>query len=103
MNLKYPEAFCRSFILFNLGGPDSRLDDVLEHWTLYNEELASFGLEISRLTLDPRGAWEMQLTSGTEIKLGRQDVLPRLQRLMQSWDELLVDRPAPPAIATTTI
>jgi len=79
-----------------LHGPDNQLMLVLDKWTKFNDELAVEGLEIQQLELDQRGAWSMILTNGTTIHLGRDDPFDRLQRLMNSWVELLRDRVAPP-------
>ena len=79
-----------------LEGPAERLDDVLRAWSGFNEQLIVAGLEIQRLKLDQRGSWSMELTSGTRVHLGRDQPGERLARLMQSWEPLLEDRPAPP-------
>jgi cell division protein FtsQ len=75
-----------------LDGPESRMDDVLEQWELFNSMLAPAGLEIERLELHERGSWSMQLNIGTEVQLGRDDPVQRLQRLMGSWRGLMVDQ-----------
>ncbi len=51
-----------------LSGPETELDQVLENWARFNDELASAGLEIQHLKLDARGAWSMDLTNGTSVK-----------------------------------
>jgi cell division protein FtsQ len=71
---------------------------VLEYWTRFSDELAPEGLELQHLKLDARGAWSMDLTNGTVVKLGRQDAHARLQRLMRSWDALLTDQPGLPSV-----
>lgn len=72
-----------------LGGQDHAFDLVLDHWTRFNQALAVHGLEISELNRDERGSWEMKLTSGTEIRLGRDRTEERLERLLASWPALL--------------
>jgi cell division protein FtsQ len=81
-----------------LSGPDTELDQVLESWARFNDELTPAGLEIQHLKLDARGAWSMELTNGTTVKLGRQEAYARLHRLMHSWDALMADQPAPPRV-----
>ena len=79
-----------------LRGPESQRAQVLENWTLFNDELEKEGLEILHLDLNQRGAWSMVLTNGTTVHLGRDATFERLQRLMTSWAELLEEQVAPP-------
>jgi cell division protein FtsQ len=71
-----------------LSGPDERLPDLLRHWVGFNERLLPLGLEITRLTLDGRGAWSLELDNGTQVRLGRDATAERLQRLLASWETL---------------
>ncbi|HET6564841.1 MAG TPA: FtsQ-type POTRA domain-containing protein, partial [Xanthomonadales bacterium] len=79
-----------------LDGPESRLDEVLEKWEIFNSMLAGAGLEIERLELHERGSWAMQLNNGSIVQLGRDDAEERLDRLMRSWRGLMVDQLLPP-------
>ena len=63
--------------------------------------LASVGLRLARVTLDPRGAWELLVTStqestansgGVSVRLGRQDVLQRLDRFLTAASPLIATR-----------
>lgn len=79
-----------------LHGPEERLDDVLRSWAEFSEMLVPLGLEISGIRLDRRGAWSMQLSNGTHVQLGRDSALERLQRLLASWDSLMLEKSSPP-------
>jgi len=79
-----------------LEGPGERLEEVLQTWVELDEILLPAGLEISRLRLDGRGAWSMVLDNGTQVQLGRDSTVERLQRLLASWDALLRDQALPP-------
>lgn len=79
-----------------LHGPEDRLDDVLRSWSDFSELLVPLGLEISAMRLDRRGAWSMALSNGTHVQLGRDSAPERLQRLLASWESLMLERPAPP-------
>lgn len=79
-----------------LRGPEERLDDVLRYWSEFSELLVPLGLEISSIRLDRRGAWSMDLSNGTHVQLGRDSTLERLERLLASWDSLMVEQAAPP-------
>jgi len=71
-----------------LSGPDSRRDEVLEHWVWMRRELGRVGQDIRELHLDERGAWTLQLGSGVEVLLGRARVAERLARLIAVHDAL---------------
>jgi len=79
-----------------LEGPGERLEEVLQTWVELDELLLPTGLEISRLCLDGRGAWSMVLDNGTQVQLGRDSTVERLQRLLASWDALLRGQASPP-------
>lgn len=79
-----------------LHGPEERLDDVLRSWSKFSELLVPLGLEISGLRLDLRGSWSMELSNGTHVQLGRDSSLERLQRLLASWNSLMLEQSAPP-------
>lgn len=79
-----------------LEGQDQRFDEVLERWAEYNQALAPFGLEISRLKQDKRGSWEMTLNNATRIRIGRDATGERFTRLLESWPVLVAGRDAPP-------
>lgn len=80
-----------------LDGPESRLDEVLEKWELFNSMLAMAGLEIEHLELHERGSWTMQVNNGTLVQLGRDEPVERLHRLMKSWRGLMVEQELPPS------
>lgn len=71
-----------------LEGPPSSVETVIETWLAFSEMLAESGEEIERITLNPRGAWTLQLDGGTRVELGREDATQRLQRMAASWDQL---------------
>jgi cell division protein FtsQ len=79
-----------------LRGPEGRLEDVLESWVAFSEQLMPLGLEVKRLELDRRGAWSMTLDNETRVHLGRDYAGQRLTRLLSSWDVLMTDQALPP-------
>lgn len=80
-----------------LSSPDAGLEDVVSAWQNYNNLLAPVGLEIERIQLDPRGSWNLVLTNGTQVRLGRENAERRLMRLVQSWPLLTASRDGVPA------
>ena len=47
--------------------------------------LATTGLAIGELSLSERFAWQLQLTNGIELNLGRQEFMDRLQRFVDVY------------------
>lgn len=80
-----------------LEGPEDRLDEVLETWVGFDAMLMPLGLDITRLALDGRGAWSLELDNGTRVQLGRDSTVERLQRLLASWETLTRQKQAQPA------
>jgi cell division protein FtsQ len=80
----------------SLDGPPGELERVWEHWHIFNQELLPLGLEVDTIRLDRRGAWSLILNNGTEVDLGRDDELPRLQRLVASWSILTSGKSSTP-------
>ena len=60
-----------------LSGPADRSHDVARRYLDVREQLIPLGLDVRRVHLDARGAWDMTLTNGVEIRLGRRDVNER--------------------------
>jgi cell division protein FtsQ len=79
-----------------LEGPEDRLGEVLETWAGFDDMLLPLGLEITRLNLDQRGAWSLELSNGTRVQLGRESTVERLQRLLASWETLMRQKDVPP-------
>jgi len=79
-----------------LSGPEGRLVEVLETWAAINRMLMPLGLEISRMGLDQRGAWSMDLDNGTHVRLGRDATAERLRRLIASWEPLVREQGVAP-------
>ena len=57
-----------------LSGPPERAADVAARYIGIREELIPLGLDVTEVSVDERGAWEMKLANGVEIRLGRRDV-----------------------------
>jgi cell division protein FtsQ len=57
-----------------LSGPDGRSAEVARRYLAVREQLIPIGLDLKSVRLDERGAWDMTLTNGVEIRLGRRDV-----------------------------
>ena len=62
-----------------LDGPDARVADVVALYNQARDQLANAG-GVRGVALDRRGSWSITLNNGTEVVLGRNDPLPRLER-----------------------
>lgn len=71
-----------------LSGPQQQVETVVTLWQQISKRLQDLSLEVQDLRLYERGAWELKLNTNTIVRLGRDDVLPRLQRLVLSWESL---------------
>lgn len=81
--------------LARLHGPESRRDEVLETWLDMRRMLNAVGLDIAHLEVDERGAWRVRLENGVEVVLGREQVMPRLQRYVDVHRSLQSDERRP--------
>ncbi|MBD5770429.1 cell division protein FtsQ/DivIB [Marinomonas sp. SM2066] len=75
-----------------LYGPYDSSDVVLEQFGLISQVLASSSLRINTLTLEARGAWSIIFTNGVRVKLGREEILDRLQRFIAVYKSDLSGR-----------
>lgn len=57
-----------------LSGPRGRSAEVARRYLAVREKLIPLGLDVRRIRLDARGAWEMTLADGVNVRLGRRDV-----------------------------
>lgn len=68
-----------------LSGPEGTEDMVLAKFEQYRDWLADAGLELTGLTVNARGSWEAMLAGDMALKIGREDVEPRLQRFVSLY------------------
>jgi len=60
-----------------LSGPAEQAATVAKRYLSIREKLIPLGLDVRELHVDARGAWNMTLQNGIEIRLGRRDVESR--------------------------
>ena len=68
-----------------LEGPEGSATQVIEAWLAFNDILQPTGQVIERISLDPRGAWTLELAQGTTVNIGREDAQLRVERLANAW------------------
>ncbi|MGR7919906.1 cell division protein FtsQ [Zobellella denitrificans] len=71
--------------LVSLSGPDDEAGRVLEEYRSLQRFLQPRGYEIERVHLTPRRSWELTLTGGVRLILGRDDIETRLQRFIDVY------------------
>lgn len=75
-------------------GPVGMSRHVLEQFRLVSQVLASSDLKVKTLELEERGAWNIYFTNGLLVKLGRDEILSRLQRFIAVYKSDLSGRMA---------
>ena len=77
-----------------LSGPDDRSDDVARRYLAVRDQLIPLGLDVRRVHLDARGAWDMTLTNGVDIRLGRREVDERTGLFLDVVANIITGRAA---------
>ena len=77
-----------------LSGPDDRSADVARRYLAVRAQLIPLGLDVRRVQLDARGAWDMTLTNGVDIRLGRRDVEERTSLFLDVVANIITGRAA---------
>lgn len=77
-----------------LSGPENRSADVAKRYLDVRERLIPVGLDLRRVHLDPRGAWEMTLHNGVEVRIGRRDVDKRTELFLDIVADIISGRAA---------
>jgi cell division protein FtsQ len=72
-------------------GLEGQAPVMLAHYQQMQPLLTPQSLQIQRLVLTPREAWELELNNGIVIKLGQHETLDRLQRFLAVYPELMSD------------
>ncbi|MEQ9562928.1 MAG: cell division protein FtsQ/DivIB [Woeseiaceae bacterium] len=77
-----------------LSGPEDQAAAVAKRYLQIREQLIPMGLDVRRLHLDARGAWEMTLQNGVEVRLGRQNVDQRTTLFLDVAADIVSSREA---------
>ena len=75
-----------------LSGPADRSADVARRYLDVRDRLIPVGLDLRRVHLDPRGAWEMTLHNGVEVRLGRRDTEERTDLFLDIVADIITSR-----------
>lgn len=63
-------------------GPEGASAEVAQHYTQFNAQLAALNLQVTQLALTPRHAWQLRLSNGMVLELGREEMQQRLARFV---------------------
>jgi cell division protein FtsQ len=75
---RYPAGLAR------LSGPEGSEAEVTQRYLAMRRRLEPAGLTVTALRLDPRGAWQLELSNGIAVRLGRSQVEERFDKFMSA-------------------
>lgn len=78
-----PDDLSGTEALPELGGPAGSQWQVIQRYLALRERLAGGTHEVTRMRVDARGAWSLQLDGRLAVRLGREETSERLQRLLE--------------------
>ncbi len=73
-------------------GPEGTEEEVARLYLESYPRLLTVGMRLAKVELDPRGAWQLTLSNGVQVRLGRQDVHARLERFLRVASPLVATR-----------
>ncbi len=87
-----PEDRSRYSHLPQLQGPQGSQGSLWQNYVRWSQELNLLGMKVSGISLAARGAWELELEQGVVIKLGREDLQGKMDRLRKIFRAELRDK-----------
>ena len=70
-------------------GQEGTAAEVTQQYQQFTRLLAPLDLQVTRLVLSPRHAWQLRLNNGMVLELGREDMLQRLARFVEVYPSSL--------------
>jgi len=77
-----------------LSGPEDQAAAVAKRYLEIREQLIPVGLDVRRLHVDARGAWDMTLQNGIDVRLGRRSVAERTSLFLDVVANIVSSREA---------
>ena len=77
-----------------LSGPANRSAEIAKRYLAIREQLIPLGLDLRRVHMDTRGAWEMTLQNGVHVRLGRRKVELRTDLFLDVVARIITNRAA---------
>lgn len=75
-----------------LSGPSPETSRVMSQFHDLNQIFRPYGLSVTSLDLEARGAWNLTLNNEIKVILGREEINQRLQRFLDLYQQRLSDR-----------
>ena len=75
-----------------LKGPDVQSKEVLQIYQKLSKLLETFGLNVKMLQLYENQSWDLTLTNGIYLHLGKQDIEKRLERFCKAYHGVFADK-----------
>ena len=66
-------------------GQDGASHEAALCYLQFSQQLAALNLQVAQLVLSPRHAWQLRLSNGMVLELGREDMQPRLARFVAAY------------------
>lgn len=63
-------------------GQEGTSAEIAQHYARFNQQLVALGLSVAQVALSPRHAWQLRLSNGMVLELGREEVQQRLARFV---------------------
>ncbi|MBX3704501.1 MAG: cell division protein FtsQ/DivIB [Steroidobacteraceae bacterium] len=77
-----------------LDGPPGTEWQVAQRYLAVQGRLVEQGLRVAALSMDPRGAWQLTLSNGVTVRLGRRQVDERMERFLHVGAQVIAGRAA---------
>ena len=75
-----------------LGGPEGTVPVLTQHYQDFSAQLAQMDVHISRLVMNDRRSWQLELNNGLVLVLGRSVVEARLRRFLRMYPRVIVEQ-----------
>jgi cell division protein FtsQ len=75
-----------------LSGPKQQQRDILQSYQKLSKLLSTYGLMAEALQLRDNQAWELTLTNGVQLHLGKRDLETRLMRFVKAYPVVFADK-----------
>lgn len=66
-------------------GQDGGSAEVAQQYAQFSQQLAALNLQVAQIALSPRHAWQLRLSNGMVLELGREDMQQRLARFVEVY------------------
>ncbi|MGQ3892534.1 cell division protein FtsQ/DivIB [Legionella sp. CNM-4043-24] len=77
----------------HLSGPKNQHQEVLQVYQKMSKILTMYGLHAAALKWRKNAAWELVLSNGVQLRLGKQDLEMRVHRFCKAWPAVFADKP----------